>query len=87
MLSYHSLRLFEEPQNFDAAMGEVCSLSLDDAITRLNQLIVKYPDLLPPLTEKMKFLQTDKNWERAIDIANRILIIDSSCITALQVVK
>ena len=66
-------------------MGEVLALSKEDGITRLNQLIVKYPKLTPPLIEKMKLVLATKDWDQAVDIASRILAIDSNNIPALQV--
>lgn len=71
--------------NFEAAIGEVLSLSKDDGIARLNQLIVKYPKQTPPLIEKMKLVLIDKDWDQAADIATRILALDDSNIPALQV--
>ncbi|XP_065218694.1 tetratricopeptide repeat protein 21B-like [Planococcus citri] len=76
--------LAQDSQNFEAAVGEIQALSKEDAVTRLNQLIVKYSKLTPPLVEKMKLVLTDKDWDQAIDIAVRILSIDTNNIPALQ---
>ena len=76
---------FQDSDNFDAAIGEVRSLSKEDAVSKLNQLIVKHPRSTPPLVEKMNLMMSELDWEQAMDIANRILTVDSICIPALQV--
>ncbi len=66
-------------------LGEVYSLSTEEAIMKLNQAIVKYPNATPPLIEKMKLCMAAKDWQQGTDITNRILAIDTDCIPALQV--
>lgn len=75
----------QDSQNLDAAIGEALSLSREDAIARLNQLIVRYPKITPPLVEKMKLVLMGSDWDQAIDMANRILAMEPNCVPALQV--
>lgn len=75
----------QETQNLNAALGEVLSLSSDDAVHRLNQLIVKHPKLTIPLMEKMKLLLANRDWEQCAELTSRILEIDKANILALEV--
>lgn len=69
----------------DAILGEVATLSPEEAISCLNQLIVRYPKATPPLIEKMKLQLGMRDWGLTLDTANRILSLDSYCTAALQV--
>lgn len=69
----------------DAILGEVATLSPEEAIPCLNQLVVRYPKATPPLIEKMKLQLAMQDWALTLDTANRILSLDSSCTAALQV--
>ncbi|KAK6629913.1 hypothetical protein RUM43_003734 [Polyplax serrata] len=76
--------LGSEKRNLDASLGLVKLKEKENditgAMTLLNQLVVKYPNCLLPLIEKMKIQLVSSDWEQALEIANRILSHDSNCI-------
>jgi tetratricopeptide (TPR) repeat protein len=49
---------------------ELCG-HYDEAIELLNQLIVVYGELVPPLVEKLKVLLCLQDWDQADEVANR----------------
>ncbi|XP_012284222.1 tetratricopeptide repeat protein 21B isoform X2 [Orussus abietinus] len=54
------------------------------AISILNSIIVHYPNLCLPLTEKMINLLAMKDFEQVLETTNRILLIDSNNLDALK---
>lgn len=52
------------------------------AISLLNQLIANHGTFLPALIEKMKLQIALKNWDEAIETAQKTFIIDRHCIEA-----
>lgn len=80
--------LEKEKKNMDATLGLVklkeSEKDFDSCISLLNQLIVKYPNALPPLIEKMKIQLACSDWDLTIEIANRILTVDNKCLEALR---
>lgn len=81
--------LEKEKKNLDASLGLVKikekEIDLTGAMTLLNQLIVKYPSFLPSLIEKMKVQLVSSDWDATVEIANRILTVDNSCIEAFRI--
>lgn len=76
-------------KNLDASFGQIKYHQLNNdfetAITMLNQLSVRYPDLNAPLVEKMKTQLASWNWEQALESSARILNIEPSNIEALRI--
>ncbi|XP_074604328.1 tetratricopeptide repeat protein 21B-like [Brevipalpus obovatus] len=70
----------------DSLMGKVKCYEKNGTfrpgIELLNGLIVSCPNFLPALIEKTKLLIALKDWEQAVDTANRALTIDRHCIEA-----
>lgn len=60
---------------------------MTDAILMLNQLIVKQPEFLPPLLEKLNLYISDQNWSEVLETVDRILNINSKCVLSLMVRK
>lgn len=58
---------------------------MTDAIQILNQLIVKLPDFLPPLIEKLKLYISVQKWSDVIETADRLLGINTDCPLAIMV--
>lgn len=58
---------------------------MTDSISMLNQLIVKLPNFLPPLLEKLNLYISDRNWSEVLETVDRILDINSECVLALMV--
>lgn len=58
---------------------------MTDAILALNQLIVKLPNFLPPLLEKLNLYISDQNWSEVLETVDRILGINPECVLALMV--
>lgn len=69
----------------DGILGEVETLSINDAISRLNQLIVRYPKSTPPLVEKMRLQLSSRDWSMALDTATRVLSLEVNNLAALEV--
>lgn len=69
----------------DAVFGEVKIIPPCDGLSKVNQLIVRYPELSPPLVEKMRLHLSLFDWQLTIDTANRILTMDPKNLTALKV--
>ena len=78
--------LDKDKKNIDAYLGLIKikekENDMSGAMTILNQLIVKYPNSLPPLIEKMKIQLVSNDWDLTVEVANRILLIDKNCIEA-----
>lgn len=87
------LELFERAlsfgKNIDAILGEIRYHQLNNdfetAISLLNRLSVRYPELIIPLVEKMKTQLANWNWEHAIETSYRILNLEPANIEALRV--
>ncbi|XP_075220295.1 tetratricopeptide repeat protein 21B isoform X2 [Lycorma delicatula] len=75
----------QEKQNIEAVLGEVKTLPYQEGITRLNQLIVRFPKVTVPLIEKAKLLLAVKDWTQALDTATRVLSLDQNNMYALQI--
>lgn len=58
-----------------------------DAIQMLNQLIVKFPDFLPPFIEKLKLYMSVQNWSEVLETADHLLDVNSECALAVMVSK
>lgn len=80
--------LKEEPRNLSALLGlaEAKQRAGDhpEAISILNSLVVRYPKLLLPLTEKTKCLLAMKDWEQVLEMVNRALSIESNNVDAVK---
>lgn len=76
-------------KNFDASLGQFKYHQLNNdfetAISVLNQLSVRYPDLNVPLVEKMKTQLASWNWEQSLETSARILNLEPTNIEALRV--
>lgn len=75
----------QEKQNIEAVLGEVKTLPYQEGLTRLNQLIVRFPKVSVPLIEKAKLQLGIKDWAQCLDTATRVLSIDQNNLFALQV--
>jgi tetratricopeptide repeat protein 21B len=86
-------RLFEEvlsksdhPKPIDALLGHSHYLmnrhNFSGALDVLNEAIVTYQNFLPAFLEKMKVQVAMREWEQAVETAQRSLIMDINCIEA-----
>lgn len=50
----------------------------------LNRLIVKHPELVAPLVEKMKVQLAQRDWDQVLELSNRIFNIDKNNIEAMK---
>ncbi|EZA54614.1 Tetratricopeptide repeat protein 21B [Ooceraea biroi] len=86
--SFFDQVLKDEPRNLSALLGsaETKQRAGDhtEAISILNSLIVRYPKLPLPLTEKMKCLLAAKDWEQVLEMVNRVLSIESNNLDAVK---
>lgn len=75
-------------QNLNAALGLVVSHlfdnNIDDALSVLNKIIVKFPTNNLPLIYKMKVLFNTQDWEQTIETMNRIISTDQNNLEAIQ---
>ncbi|XP_055615673.1 tetratricopeptide repeat protein 21B-like isoform X2 [Toxorhynchites rutilus septentrionalis] len=82
-------KALEHGKQLDADIGRVRYHQLNNdyetAITILNQLSVRYPDLNIPLVEKMKCHLSNWNWDSSIEIAMRILNLEPMNLEALLI--
>lgn len=58
---------------------------LENALNILSRILIRHPDILVPLVEKMKTQLGNWNWEHAMETATRILTIDQTNIEALRI--
>lgn len=56
----------------------------EGSISILNSIIVRYPKLSMPLIEKMSNQLATKDWDQALETANRILLLDSNNTNAVK---
>ncbi|XP_025413026.1 tetratricopeptide repeat protein 21B-like [Sipha flava] len=77
--------LSQKTDSIEAYLGEVATLEITDAIQMLNQLIVKFPDFLPPFLEKLYLYMSIRNWSEVLETIDRILDINPKCILPLMV--
>lgn len=92
-MSASILDLFEKAlgngRNFDASLGQMKYHQLNNdfetAISILNHLSVRYPELNIPLVEKMKTQLASWNWDHSIETVARILNLEQTNIEALRV--
>ncbi|XP_076249317.1 tetratricopeptide repeat protein 21B [Calliopsis andreniformis] len=80
--------LEEDPKNVNALFGSAQYKKQQGdytgAILTLNSLIVRYPKLCFPLSEKLSNQLAMKEWDQVVETANRILSIDSNNIEAVK---
>nr|XP_033333087.1 tetratricopeptide repeat protein 21B-like [Megalopta genalis] len=80
--------LEKHPRNVYALLGTAKYKQQHDdsagAILTLNSLIVRYPKLHIPLVEKLYNQLTTKDWDQALETANRISSIDLNNLDALK---
>lgn len=92
-LSKATLELFDRAllagKNIDANLGQMKYYQLNNdfetAISILNKLSVRYPELNIPLVEKMKTQLASWNWDHAQETASRILNLEPTNIEALRI--
>lgn len=76
-------------KNIDANLGQMryhqLNSDFEAAISVLNRLSVRYPELNIPLVEKMKTQLASWNWDHALETALRILNLEPTNIEALRV--
>lgn len=88
----NSLALFEkanqETLSLDASLGKIkfyqYNNDFENAMTVLNKLAVRYPEINIPLVEKMKCQLANWNWDHALETAHRILNHEPSNIESLR---
>lgn len=69
----------------EGILGEIASTG--DSLGQLNQLIVRYPKIAPPLVEKMWLQLSSRDWAQAVDTATRVLTLEPNNLAALEVLK
>ncbi|KAA3677554.1 tetratricopeptide repeat protein 21B [Paragonimus westermani] len=78
----------DERMNVDTQMGKAryfqWSRAYMSAMDVVNIVIVNFPKYIPALIEKMRLQLTLKDWDQAIDVAQRCLAMDSNCIEAFK---
>lgn len=87
------LELFDRALQFgksiDGSIGQMKFFQMNNdferAISVLNKLSVRYPELNIPLVEKMKTQLSSWNWEHSLETAHRILNLEPTNIEALRV--
>lgn len=94
-ISKNLLSFFDKAMNFhhgkhiDAALGKVRYYQLnndfENAISVLNKLSIRYPELNVALTEKMDTQLASWNWDHAYETAMRIINLEPTNISALRV--
>ena len=57
-----------------------------DTFSTLNQIIAMFPWYIPALVEKASFLAVNKDWEQALEVAQRIIDVEPTNLTALQII-
>lgn len=76
-------------KNIDAMLGQMKYYQLnndfEEAISILNKLSVRYPELNIPFVEKMKTQLASWNFEQAMETSSRILNLEPTNIEALRV--
>lgn len=94
VLTRNTLELFDRAlissgRNIDANLGQMKYHQLNNdfetAISVLNHLSVRYPELNVPLVEKMKTQLANWNWDHALETASRILNLEPTNIEALRI--
>ncbi|XP_020711621.2 tetratricopeptide repeat protein 21B-like [Athalia rosae] len=88
LTDYFELVLKQDRKHLNALLGSAklkeYNAQHEAAISLLNSVIVRYPKLSMPLTEKMSNQLAMKDWEQALETANRILLLDSANTSAIQ---
>ncbi|CAH8497142.1 unnamed protein product [Schistosoma turkestanicum] len=78
----------EETMSIECLMGKIkylqVSKSFSSAMEVVNIVVVKFPNYVPALIEKMRIQFVFQDWELASDTAIRCLSIDPKCIEALK---
>ncbi|XP_055902735.1 tetratricopeptide repeat protein 21B-like [Eupeodes corollae] len=82
-------KVLQKGKNIDASLGQVKYFQLnsdyENAISVLNKLSVRFPELNIPLIEKMETQLASWNWDYAFETALRIVNLEPSNISALRV--
>lgn len=80
---------FHQGKHIDAALGKVRYYQLnndfENAISVLNKLSIRYPELNVALIEKMDTQLASWNWDHAYETATRIINLEPTNISALRV--
>ena len=73
-------------KDIDALFGKSRCLEMrrnfSGSLELINQVVVAYPNFVPGLVEKMKVQLSLQDWEQTIEVAQRALNIDPSCLEA-----
>ncbi|XP_050545561.1 tetratricopeptide repeat protein 21B-like [Daktulosphaira vitifoliae] len=77
--------LSQKSDSIEAYLGEVATVDTNDAIYMLNQLIVKFPNFLPPFIEKLRLYLGLQDWVQVLETTDRILTIEPDSSIALMV--
>lgn len=81
-------RALKIKKSIDASLGQVKYYQMfndiENALTTLNQISIRYPELNIPLVEKMKTQLGNWNWDHNLETLNRILEQEFLNIEALQ---
>lgn len=88
-----TLNLFDKVlangKHFDASLGQTryhqLNTDFEAAISVLNHLSIRYPELNVPLVEKMKTQLASWNWDHCIETSVRILNLEPTNIEALRI--
>lgn len=76
-------------KHFDASLGQTryhqLNSDFEAAITVLNHLSIRYPELNVPLVEKMKTQLASWNWDHCTETSVRILNLEPTNVEALRV--
>ncbi|TNN17383.1 Tetratricopeptide repeat protein, partial [Schistosoma japonicum] len=85
---FDEFECIDEQMSIEFLMGRIkylqVSKSFSSAINVINILVVKFPNYVPALIEKMRLQLVFQDWEQALYTANRCLSADSTCIEALK---
>ena len=69
----------------DAVFGEISVINCSEGMSKINHIIVRHPKSTAALLIKMRLLLASKEWDQAMDTANRILLMQPSNVFALHV--
>lgn len=96
MVDYYFLLIRDDSAEklFGLAICAKVTSDLPESLRLLNQIIIRFPNFLPPFTEKVDVLLLSDQWEQALEAASRYvrtnlsdpfscIEINSQCIMSL----
>lgn len=67
----------QDPKCINALLGDAAtSSSRSERLTKLNRILVQFPNIAPPLIEKMELALASKDWQQCSELCERLLGIN-----------